>query len=453
VHYQRTAADYDGWGLFLFGDVDASETTTWPANRPFRGEDEYGRFTWVKLAPGASNVGLIVQRNGTKDVEADRFVNPRQTPEIWLKEGDPTIYTSQAAAQGFVTVHYRRPAGDYADWGCTSGVTPSRTAWARTGPPRASVTAWTDYGAFFRVPIKDAASPVNFIVHTPAATPSRPPASRAATARSCRAATRTSGCRRGRAGPPLAGGRRGRRDLHLHRDDGDYSGWGLHVWAGAATPTDWTTPILPERIDAFGAVFRVPLAAGATSLSYIIHKGDTKDLPDDQALDLVAVGHEVWILSGRPGYLLPVLGGGGTGRRAGRPRRARAHLIDRTTVVWDVDAVPRTPTRCLRPRRRPHGAADRLGGGRVIRLLPKAGRPDAGAAAAVARTWRPAGLHGRSARPRPRPRGPEGTAGRSSSGPRRRPPRPPPACRSRARSTTCTPRGGRSGPRSTAAAP
>ena len=30
--------------------------------------------------------------------------------------------------------------------------------------------------------------------------------------------------------------------LHYRRPGGDYDGWGLHVWNGAATPTDWAQP-------------------------------------------------------------------------------------------------------------------------------------------------------------------------------------------------------------------
>jgi len=30
----------------------------------------------------------------TKDVDPDRFLTPLDHPEIWLKQGDPTIYFS-----------------------------------------------------------------------------------------------------------------------------------------------------------------------------------------------------------------------------------------------------------------------------------------------------------------------------------------------------------------------
>ncbi|MFB9359950.1 pullulanase-type alpha-1,6-glucosidase [Actinoplanes nipponensis] len=225
VHYNRPAGDYDGWGLYAFGDVES--TTTWPAGQPFDGVDAYGRFAWVKLKPGARNVGfIVVDSNGVKDVGADRFLDPTKTPEIWLKQGDPAIVTTGPAAQQ---------------------------------DPNTAV-------------------------------------------------------------------------LHYRRADGDYAGWGLHVWDGAANPTEWSAPLQPAATDKFGVTFRVPLAAGATGLNYIIHKGDAKDLPDDQRLDFATTGREAWLLSGVPDRLLPVV------RRAGGGvadlTRSAAVWIDRATIAW-----------------------------------------------------------------------------------------------------------------------
>lgn len=97
--------------------------------------------------------------------------------------------------------------------------------------------------------------------------------------------------------------------LHYYRADGDYDGWGLHTWTGAKEPTDWSKPLQPVKKDASGLTFEVPLADGATSLSYILHRGDEKDLPSDQSLDIASYGHEVWMLGGTAGYLLPQTGG------------------------------------------------------------------------------------------------------------------------------------------------
>jgi hypothetical protein len=125
LHYNRPDGDYgdhttgdynDFWGLHLWGDIQ--ETIDWTAPKPFLGQDEYGRFAWVQLAPNADEVGFIVHRGDAKDgTDADRFFNPSLTPEIWLKAGDAVTYTSQAEAQGYVTVHYHNPGGDYDGWG------------------------------------------------------------------------------------------------------------------------------------------------------------------------------------------------------------------------------------------------------------------------------------------------------------------------------------------------
>ncbi|MET7757632.1 pullulanase-type alpha-1,6-glucosidase [Streptomyces sp. NPDC005389] len=126
--------------------------------------------------------------------------------------------------------------------------------------------------------------------------------------------------------------------LHYQRTDGNYEGWGLHTWTGAAQPTDWSKPLMPTRTDAYGAVYEVPLTEGASSLSYILHKGDEKDLPTDQSLDLASLGHEVWLLSGQPKYLLPTVGGAPNLDLG----KAEAQWIDQNTVVWKVKATEAT---------------------------------------------------------------------------------------------------------------
>jgi pullulanase-type alpha-1,6-glucosidase len=230
VHYQRTDGDYDDWGLYAWGDIAEGEATEWPKSHPFVGRDAYGAFAWVKLKPGASDIGfLVIDKDGNKDVAADRTIDVTRTGEVWIEQGKEDVATE-------------RPAGEYPE----------------------------------------------------------PDASKAV--------------------------------LHYHRADGDYDGWGLHVWSGAANPTDWARPVQPSKVDSFGAVYEVPLAEGATSLSYILHKGDQKDLPTDQALDLKANGNEVWLLAGQEKYLLPQPEGSSGALDL---KSSKAVWIDRTTVVWD----------------------------------------------------------------------------------------------------------------------
>ncbi|WP_053654021.1 pullulanase-type alpha-1,6-glucosidase [Streptomyces sp. MMG1121] len=228
VHYRRTDGDYGDWGLYAWGDIADGESTTWPAGHPFTGRDAWGAFAYVKLKPGASTVGfLVVDKDGNKDVSADRSIDVTKTGEVWVEQGKADVVTE-------------RPA----------------------------------------YPAQDTTRAV----------------------------------------------------LHYHRADGNYDGWGLHVWTGAANPTDWSKPLQPVKTDAYGAVFEVPLTEGATSLSYIIHKGDDKDLPTDQSLDLKADGHEVWLLNGQDKHLLPQPAGSAA---ALDPTTSKAVWIDRNTVAWN----------------------------------------------------------------------------------------------------------------------
>ena len=109
VHYLRPAADYDGWGFHFWGDID--QTVEWTSPVPLAGEDAYGPFAWVKLLPNADEVGFIPHKGDEKDPGPDRFFNPSQNPEIWLKQGDLAVYTSRADAQGYAEIHYHRPDG------------------------------------------------------------------------------------------------------------------------------------------------------------------------------------------------------------------------------------------------------------------------------------------------------------------------------------------------------
>ncbi|MEU4655938.1 pullulanase-type alpha-1,6-glucosidase [Streptomyces sp. NPDC023723] len=239
VHYQRPDRNYADWNLYAWGDLADGEATTWPAGHPFTGRDAYGAFAYVKLKPGAASVSfLVVDKDGTKDVAADRTIDVTRTGEVWIKQGEEQAVTE-------------RP----------------------------------DY------PAQDTTKAV----------------------------------------------------LHYHRADGDYDGWGLHVWSGAANPTDWSKPLQPVDTDSYGAVYEVPLTEGATSLSYILHNGDEKDLPTDQALDLTANGHEVWLMSGAEQYLLPQPAGSAA---AVDLSTSKAVWIDRNTVAWTgSDAAASTQLR------------------------------------------------------------------------------------------------------------
>ncbi len=344
VHYQRPGNDYDGWGLHLWGDaIDPSEATEWATPKPFLGEDDWGRFAWIKLKDAKQNVNFIVHQGDTKDPDGspDRFFNPAiDGPEIWLKQGDVNVYKSQAAAQGFVTIRYNRPDGIYDGWGLhlwgdaiADGVA---TEWASPRP----YDGIDAFGAYWNVPIKNDAVPVNFIIHKgdekdpgpdQSMTPNVAPT---VWVRSGNETLFTQAC--------------SVNDLaifHYHRpagDFGDYNSdnyvdfWGLHTWGDAADP-GWTTPRKPARASAFGQIFEVPLINNKQIVNYIFHRGDEKDPGPDQTLDISKWGCEVWQAQGADPenpYILPILRGTVA---AGDLNKARAHWIDRSTIAWDVE--------------------------------------------------------------------------------------------------------------------
>jgi pullulanase-type alpha-1,6-glucosidase len=224
VHYTRPDGAYGDWSVHAWGDVAPGPAQGFPGGAPFAGEDAWGRFAWVRLADDARDVGFVlVDRDGRKDVDADRHVDPAVTPEIWLRPGDPAIHTDRPDAPdlaGWAVVHYRRPGGDY-------------------------------------------------------------------------------------------------------------DGWGLHAWEGTPEKPDWGKPLSPAGFDGFGAVFRVPVRPDAAGLRFVVHRGDVKDLPDDQRLDLTAA-REAWVLAGTVAPVLPDV------RSLGPeldPARQLAVFVDRTTIA------------------------------------------------------------------------------------------------------------------------
>jgi len=289
VHYNRPAGDYDGWGLHLWGDaIDPSEATDWTASKPFLGEDDYGRFAWVKLARDDAPVNFIVHQGDTKDPDnsPDRSFDPATTPEVWLRQGDLTIHTSQAEADGFATVHYACSGG-------CSGVTIDATSGGApvdTGTPPDRID---DYGAVFELAPPDLSVPLTVTIRSGGAvdidaqafTPTSTP---------------TAWFQPGeQVVHPARGAAEDFALIHYRRPTGDYDGWGLHVWDGAANPTEWTSPLPPVAgQDTFGVTFRVDLADGADQLAYILHQGDTKDPGPDQFLPFGTYGYEVWQLQG-----------------------------------------------------------------------------------------------------------------------------------------------------------
>ena len=103
IHYYRYDNDYSGWALWLW------ERGKDGAEYQFTETDDYGAVAKVPLTKWTKNVvsndlGFIVKTKGSwgaKDVDADRYINfanvqkdASNTYNVYLKTGDPTIYTA-----------------------------------------------------------------------------------------------------------------------------------------------------------------------------------------------------------------------------------------------------------------------------------------------------------------------------------------------------------------------
>jgi hypothetical protein len=90
--------------------------------------------------------------------------------------------------------------------------------------------------------------------------------------------------------------------IHYNRCDGNYAGWGVHLWKDPGIPlvgVEWQKPMMPAGQDDFGVYWHTKLDDYAKGkVNYIIHKGDTKDQGGrDMSFDGNAT-KEIWVNDG-----------------------------------------------------------------------------------------------------------------------------------------------------------
>ena len=97
IHYRRINADYDGWGLHVWGDT--TENVTWTDPLQPAGQDSYGIFWKVHLTPDAQMINFIVHKGDDKDPGPDESMTFADTGyEIWKIQGSTTQYLDPGVA-------------------------------------------------------------------------------------------------------------------------------------------------------------------------------------------------------------------------------------------------------------------------------------------------------------------------------------------------------------------
>ncbi|MGW7041453.1 pullulanase-type alpha-1,6-glucosidase [Streptomyces avermitilis] len=315
----EVAADVDG------GQLNRVVFAAQVGNGSWRtlGSADHAPYKVTQHLPDTVTAGTALRYKAVVVDSAGHTASDRATTTAGQAPHEPR---PSAVDRAYAVVHYKRTDGDYDGWQLKSG--------AKT----VDFTGRDAYGAFAWVKLDDGAADVAYTVEKGGTADG--PQRTVELAKTGEVWIEQGKDGQAETSPDAAYPPQDEKKavIHYHRADGDYDGWGLHTWTGAANPTDWSKPLRPVGKDAFGVTFEVPLADGATSLSYIIHNGDEKDIASDRSLDFATYGKDVWLIGGDGNYLLPTVGAApdldlGT---------SKAQWIDADTVVWKVKATDAT---------------------------------------------------------------------------------------------------------------
>ncbi|MEI6763030.1 MAG: type I pullulanase [Actinomycetes bacterium] len=103
IHYQRAAADYTDWNVYLWRDMagTANDKEVSAAGFPFQSEDAFGKVAKIDVTGTATfaQIGIIIRRGAwlEKEGSIDRFLtnfDATGNSEVWIRQGDATIYTA-----------------------------------------------------------------------------------------------------------------------------------------------------------------------------------------------------------------------------------------------------------------------------------------------------------------------------------------------------------------------
>jgi glycosidase len=104
LYYLRPAGDYADWGLHMWGDAvdpDVLAQISWGAPYQRTGIENGWAVYEIPLVSDTAPVNFIMHTpNGdavpdTREPGGDRSFLPINSPEVWIVQGDPTVYTSQ----------------------------------------------------------------------------------------------------------------------------------------------------------------------------------------------------------------------------------------------------------------------------------------------------------------------------------------------------------------------
>ncbi len=350
LHYKRSDADYEGWGLHIWGSTAVNDVT-WTSPFMPTGEDEYGLLWEVPMAEGATLLNYIVHNGDEKDPGPDQVMTFSDVGcGIWLVQGSAEQYLDAesaladiaaplpVAAQGqdsceIATLHYKRSGMDYEGWGLH--------IW---GPTAVNDVTWTspfmptgedEYGLLWDVPMAEGATLLNYIVHNGDEKDPGPDQVMTFSEVGCEIWLKQGSAVQELTGESVPTDGDDKAIIHYRRVDGEYAGWELHIWDNEGVT--WETPSQPAGQDDYGVYWIIDMPAGAESLNYLISNNDVRENGPTSQVFLNARGREIWLIEGSAQYTSLGAAMSAFEDSYNIQGSAKAHWLSRNFLVWDAE--------------------------------------------------------------------------------------------------------------------
>ena len=322
--------------------------TTWRTARHVLG----GLVTGLALAAcgGSGNDG-----GGTSAATDSTLADGNSSVLRQVIKAVPTGGTSSGGETTTLTVHYQRPAADYAGWTLHVWGAATPTDWS-AGLTSSSTDT---FGEVFQVPLTNGSGDVGYIFHD-GDTKDDNGADQAYTLHDganeiWRVANDTTTYTHDPALSVTPDINKVR--VHYLRYANDYSGWGLHLWSGNGVNTaalgslaigDWNNPVpfsaMPGySLDASDVTFDIPVLnpttnAGQTGMQFIIHSianpgdqdGRSSNITVSYAnLTITSQVGEIWVVQGKQNVYTSV-----PDTRSVSTSDARAYWLTAKVIQW-----------------------------------------------------------------------------------------------------------------------
>jgi len=116
---------YDGWNFWVWGAAlsgYSGSTDGFSAAVPIDSMDKFGAKATFEIGSSSNDVGLLARIGSNwawakADIPVERYIKPNPTgdTEVWIKEGDPLLYTSNPNDR-VLRIHYNRSDNKYSGW-------------------------------------------------------------------------------------------------------------------------------------------------------------------------------------------------------------------------------------------------------------------------------------------------------------------------------------------------